>query len=240
MEEDFIFTTEEFLKLIEIQRHFLTKIILLENERFELGMNKLNNIEKQTCIKIKNNLLESIEKNIEDWINNERFTKGLTKAKDIFWRAHHFVLIPILYKEYLDITPVKLKSQYSQNAINQFLFRKYPFLKDSLKNIYLNYCEMREQYKKHKLAEKLEYGNELPKDINIPDNFTIATLFELHKEIQNFNIESNNLMRDNIIKNMLLNSKSQFEIMKQLESQNIKTSQSTISRIIKKIKNGQL
>lgn len=222
------FNENEFLKLIQIQKQFLISSLENEKERFQTGLDNLNDDDKKYILLVKTKLLERIDDKINNWLQFRDWENGLVAIKDIFCLAHYSSFLPVIYKHYNHKTPTEIEYQYTAKSINSFLLKKYPHLKMTLQNISKHYIGLRQEYKKIGLSLKLGYIDIPNHSRNyIPLSIVRQLLAEI-KKIRTFSIKAEK------IKELQKSGLNQPEIAKEL-----KITQPYVSYLIKKHHGGR-
>jgi len=215
----------EFFKLIRLQGYFLAKITEKEWQNYQKSLKIINENEQIRIEWHRKNLINQIDDKIEEIKIKEMWNYGAIRLKDVYWRPHHFTLLPIIYKDYRKFSVRDIKSLCSGESVSAYLFKTYPYLKETLANIWYNYCEYRKELKRNKLNIKLGYAEDLPKEEFIPSGFSLSTIAELLSEIKNKSFEK--YKRDDEVTKMFSEGKKQEEIAEKL-----KISQGFVSKIL--------
>lgn len=226
-EESKLLTDEEFDNLIQIHRSFLDRIEKLDWNNYKLSLSYLDDKTKEIVEFHRQHIITKINKSIDDNYELKSWRYGAIRFKDIFWKAHHFAILPIIYKDYLKFSPKQIVFQFTDENISEYIFNNYPFIKQSLQNVYSNYCDLRKELKDKQLAEKLGYGGDLPNPSKIQEKFTLNTIKELLLELK-----SNSAKKEALIKKIFDLKK---QGIKQIEiAKEVGLRQGSISKILKK------
>ena len=224
MNENKRLNKKEFFELIKLQKKHLQEIIKLEEPQFKLGLKGMSDNDKKFLELCVNKISNNIEEEILIHIKNKSWELGLIHIRLLYWKIYHISLLPLLYKHYKNMSPSLIRSKFEGRLISEFLLKDYPYLHNSIKNIHLNYYNLRKEYQQYGLSSKLGYGDDLPE--HLPKGFSLGTIIDLVKEIRNFNPHKEMMILKTI--QLRKEGRTQQEI-----SEITGISQSTISRILK-------
>ena len=182
-------TTNEFFELILIQTKIYEQNHSYTDYIFNKGINLFNIEDKELAVKTDDDLDRILRKKAQNWMEKEGFLIGLDTFKQIYWNGYFRALIPYLIHEYLNrgFSAKDLQNEISaQNkgkGVNDYLFEKYPKLRDILRFQAQSYKEMLIELDKKGIKQKLGY-NKVPDDVEEFKIIPKSVIVDLMEQIE--------------------------------------------------------